>query len=169
MKKVLTSFGVRIYLYFKKAAQLSIYDSYRIKYRIHPSFVFNGADTIFYGDGNIEIDSESYIGRCSTLQVTPGYKIGIGKKCKIGPFFSIWTQSSYVDHDYNFENEILPKIGDVIIKDAVWIGANVVISPGVTVGENSIIGANSIVTKDVPAMAIVGGVPAKVIRYKIIK
>jgi maltose O-acetyltransferase len=169
IKKALTSLGVRIYLYFKKASQLSIYDSYRFKYNIHPSFVFNGTDTLFYGEGEIQINSESYIGRCSTIQSTLGYKVEIGKKCKIGPFFSIWTQSSYVDHDYNFENEILPKIGNVIIHDAVWIGANVVVSPGITIGENSIIGANSIITKDVPAMAIVGGVPAKIIRYKNIK
>lgn len=53
----------------------------------------------------------------------------------------------------------------VHIKKNVWIGANVTILPGVTVGENAIIGACSVVTKDVPANAVVVGNPAKVIKY----
>ncbi len=52
------------------------------------------------------------------------------------------------------------------IGDDVWIGANVVITAGVNVGSHSIIGAGSIVTKDIPDNAIVGGNPAKVIRYR---
>ncbi|MGE5499901.1 MAG: acyltransferase [Syntrophothermus sp.] len=119
-----------------------------------------------YGEGVIEIGENSYIGRYSLIQSSQNYKVVIGKNCKIGPNFSIWTQSSYVDHDYNFNETILPKIGNIIIKDAVWIGANVIISPGVTIGENSIIGANSVVTKDVPPFAIVAGAPANLIRYK---
>ena len=48
----------------------------------------------------------------------------------------------------------------------VWIGANSVIMPGVKIGNGAIIGANAVVTKDVPDYAIVGGVPAKVIKYR---
>ena len=55
---------------------------------------------------------------------------------------------------------------EVVLDDNVWIGANSVILKGVTIGNNAIIAAGSIVTKDVPANAIVGGCPAKVIRYK---
>lgn len=53
----------------------------------------------------------------------------------------------------------------VHIKRNVWIGVNVTICPGVTIGENAIIGAGSVVTKDVPDNAVVVGVPAKVIKY----
>ncbi|MGE6516247.1 acyltransferase [Lysinibacillus sphaericus] len=53
----------------------------------------------------------------------------------------------------------------IIIKKGAWIGANAVILPGVTVGENAVVGSGSIVTKDVPARCVVGGVPAKVIKY----
>ncbi|MFW6275797.1 MAG: acyltransferase [bacterium] len=52
------------------------------------------------------------------------------------------------------------------IGDDVWIGANVVITAGVTVGSHVIIGAGAVVTKDIPDYAIVGGVPAKVLKYR---
>lgn len=119
-----------------------------------------------YGDGMIDIQENTYIGRFSLLQVSRGQKIMIGKNCSIGPFFKVWSESTGVDADYNNKSAIPSKTGDIIIGDAVWIGANVLISPGIKIGSNSVIGANSVVTKDVPEMAIVGGVPAKIIRYK---
>lgn len=166
LKNYLLSFFSRIYRILEYANQLNDYNQFRKKYDIHQSFIFNGKGILMYGDGKIKIEEHTYIGRYSTLQVTPNYQISIGKNCKIGPFFSIWTQSSSVDHDFNFVDTINPKIGNITIGDAVWIGVNVIISPGVTIGENSIIGANSVVTKDVPPYAIVGGNPAKIIRYK---
>lgn len=51
----------------------------------------------------------------------------------------------------------------IVIEDDVWIGANVVVTSGVTIGRGSIVGAGAVVTRDVPPYAIVGGVPAKVI------
>lgn len=54
----------------------------------------------------------------------------------------------------------------VIIGSDVWIGANAVVLPGVKIGEGSVIGANAVVSQDVPAYAIVGGVPAEVIRNR---
>jgi acetyltransferase-like isoleucine patch superfamily enzyme len=53
----------------------------------------------------------------------------------------------------------------IVIKSRVWLGANVTVTPGVTIGENAIVGAGSVVTKDVPDNAIVAGVPAKIIRF----
>ena len=54
--------------------------------------------------------------------------------------------------------------GPVIIKDNVWIGEGVAILPGVTIGENCIIGANSVVTKSVPANCVIAGNPAKILK-----
>ena len=55
-------------------------------------------------------------------------------------------------------------MGQVQIKDKVWIGFNVIILKGITIGEGAVIGAGSIVTKDVPAYTIVAGNPARIIR-----
>ncbi len=54
----------------------------------------------------------------------------------------------------------------VKIADDVWLGANVVVLPGVTIGRGAIVAAGAVVTKDVEPFAIVGGVPAKIIKYR---
>ena len=56
--------------------------------------------------------------------------------------------------------------GDTVIGNDVWIGYEAVIMAGVTIGDGAIIGARAVVTKDVPAYAIVGGIPAKLIRKR---
>ncbi|MGU5583341.1 CatB-related O-acetyltransferase, partial [Aeromonas hydrophila] len=60
----------------------------------------------------------------------------------------------------------LPYKGDTVIGNDVWIGYDALIMPGVKVGNGAIIAARSVVTGDVPAYAVVGGNPAKVIRYR---
>jgi chloramphenicol O-acetyltransferase type B len=74
------------------------------------------------------------------------------------------------NHNYNSEKAIPydeTKITkDVIIEDFVWIGQNVIILPGVTIGEGAIVGAGSVVSKNVPNYAIVAGNPAKVIKMR---
>jgi maltose O-acetyltransferase len=119
----------------------------------------------FYGDGQINIGPSSYIGELSSLQATVGYSINIGKGCKVSHNVRIYTESGLPDYDLSIDN--LPqKYGDVNIRDFCWIGANVFINPKVTIGENSVVGANSVVTKDIPPFEIWGGVPAKLIRKK---
>lgn len=54
----------------------------------------------------------------------------------------------------------------VTIKNDVWIGANSVVMPGVTVSNGAVIGASAVVTSDVPDYAVVAGVPAKIIKYR---
>ncbi len=73
--------------------------------------------------------------------------------------------------EINKENLLIPPSkrllyskGEVIIQDNVWVGEGVVILPGVTIGENCVIGANSVITKSFPKNSIIGGNPAKLIR-----
>lgn len=56
--------------------------------------------------------------------------------------------------------------GDIIIEDDVWIGAGSIILPGVKIGKGAVIASNAVVNKDVPEYAIVGGVPAKILKYR---
>ena len=56
--------------------------------------------------------------------------------------------------------------GDVVVEDDCWIGTNVTILSGVRIGRGSIVAAGAVVTRDVPAGAIVGGVPARVLRMR---
>ncbi len=69
-----------------------------------------------------------------------------------------------INHDLNERHKIYT-YGKVTIKKNAWIGMNVTICPGVTIGEYAVVGAGAVVTKDVPDYAVVAGVPAKVIKY----
>ncbi len=89
-------------------------------------------------------------------------KVTIGDDVMIGPNVLIST----VGHPISPKGRALRHgiCKPVTIGNNVWIGGNAVILPGVNIGENSIIAAGAVVTKDVPANCIVGGVPAKVIK-----
>lgn len=54
----------------------------------------------------------------------------------------------------------------VVIGENVWVGSSAIILPGITIGEGAVVGAGSVVTKDVPAFAVVGGNPTKVLKYR---
>lgn len=58
------------------------------------------------------------------------------------------------------------RVSEVIIGNDVWIGMRVIIMPGIKVGNGVVIGAGAVVTKDVPDYAIVGGVPARIIKFR---
>ncbi len=70
-----------------------------------------------------------------------------------------------INHDMN-ERHAIYTYGKVTVKKNAWIGMNVTICPGVTIGEYAVVAAGAVVTKDVPDYAVVGGVPAKVIRMQ---
>ena len=69
-----------------------------------------------------------------------------------------------INHDMN-ERHTKYTYGKVLIKKNAWIGMNATICPGVTVGKHAVVAAGAVVTRDVPDYAVVGGVPAKVIKY----
>lgn len=141
------------------------YITYKKNYSISQDFGFNGTDIRITGEGNLITGSNSYVGSYSTFQLAKGCKISIGNKCQISHNVRMYTSSDISDQDFLSENR-LNKSGNIIINDGVWIGANVFIVPGISIGENSIIGANSVVTKDIPANCISGGIPCKVIKIK---
>lgn len=93
-----------------------------------------------------------------TLLDGRGGRVIIGDNVDIAREVNVWT----LEHDPN-DDYHATKGGDVIIEDYVWIASRVTILPGVKIGRGAVVASGAIVTKDVPAMCIVGGVPAKVI------
>ncbi len=84
--------------------------------------------------------------------------IVIGDRVSIGPNVTFIPISSS-----NNSKLRIKKVGTIIVGDDTWIGTNVVIMPGVTIGKEVIIGANAVVTNDIPDYAIAVGIPARII------
>lgn len=123
---------------------------------IRQNVYFGRGERLFLGD-------RSGIGRDALLGCD-GH-IRIGRDVMIGPQLMIFTE----EHNYEGGKPIRGQgytVRDVTIGDGVWIGARVIITAGVTIGPGAVIGAGAVVTKDVPANAIVGGVPARIIKYR---
>jgi len=112
---------------------------------------------------NLELDSYIYIGPEAWMDLRG--KLRICRGTIIGPRIKIHTSN------HNWEGNMLPYddkyiIKDILIEKNVWIGADVTIMGGVTIGEGAIIGASATVVKNVPKCAIVGGCPAKILKYR---
>jgi len=109
----------------------------------------------------LEIGPESFIGRGAFIHAGGGVKIG--RDVLIGPGVKIWS----ADHCFADRARPIRKQGhefaEVVIGDDAWIGVDSVILKGVSVGPGAVVGAGSVVTKNVEAFKIVGGVPARVI------
>jgi len=88
--------------------------------------------------------------------------ITIGDNVMFGPRVGLYTAGHPIDAD--IRNEGLEFGLPIKIGNNVWIGGNAIVMPGVTIGDNSIIGAGSVVTKDIPAHVIAVGNPCKVVR-----
>lgn len=90
-----------------------------------------------------------------------GGQLIIGANVDIAQEVNIWTEQ----HDYD-DPMYRNKGGNVIIDDYVWIASRATILPGVHIGRGAVVASGAVVTKDVPPLAIVGGVPAKILKYR---
>ncbi|AOM83957.1 sugar O-acetyltransferase [Salisediminibacterium beveridgei] len=112
-----------------------------------------------YGS-NIHIGENFYANfNCVILDVCD---VRIGKNVMLGPAVQIYTAThplGYIERNSGLENG-----KPVTIGDHVWLGGACVIMPGVTINDNAVVAAGAVVTKDVPANALVGGNPAKVLK-----
>lgn len=96
---------------------------------------------------------------CTILDVAP---VTIGDNCMLAPNVAIYTAGHPL---HPAARNTLYEYGvEVTIGDNVWIGGNVVITPGVHIGSNTVIGAGSVVTKDIPEWVVAAGNPCRVIR-----
>lgn len=123
----------------------------------------------FFKKKNISIGNNVYIGVNANF-ISSNADIHIGSHIMFGPNVTLITGS----HRYNYVGKYLINVKDklskndedIFIENDVWIGTSSIILKGVKIGRGSIIGAGSIVTKDVLPYSIVGGNPAKHIKYR---
>ena len=120
--------------------------------------VFEPAITI---GSNCKIGEYSHITACNRITIGDGALVGR---------FTLITDNSH--GSLSLENSNIPPIkrelvskGEIVIGNNVWLGDKVTICGGVHIGDNVIIGANSVVTKDIPSNSMAAGVPAKVIKH----
>jgi acetyltransferase-like isoleucine patch superfamily enzyme len=142
------------------------------------------------GEERIAIGDEVFIGAGSWLQSLPDGKnksvaISIGRgasiagACVISAVRSVFIEDDVLvarnvyisDHSHKYTatdtpilGQGLDKIEPVLIKRGAWLGQNVVVCPGVTIGQGAVIGANSVVTRDVPDFSVAAGAPARVVK-----
>lgn len=114
----------------------------------------------FYTDfgKNIRIGKDVFINNCCTFMDRGG--ITIGDNAFIGPQSRLITENHGLSPDERRSMINKP----IVLENNVWIGAGATVLPGVTIGENSVVGAGAVVTKDVPKNTVVAGNPAKKIR-----
>lgn len=141
---------------------------------LHP----NNYNTIYENVylNNVTLGDFTYISKdTSVMNTTIGKFCSIGQGCQIGiglhPIDYVSTHpifySSKRQAQIAFEStDVFEEYKHISIGHDVWIGNRVIINDGLEIGNGSIIAAGSVVTKDIPPYAIVGGVPAKIIRYR---
>lgn len=129
-----------------------------------------------YCGKNVNIEQGARFATGARIRIGSGSGLGInasvhgplriGENVMMGPDVTILT------HTHNIERTDIPMgrqgtvVKEVSIGDDVWIGMRSIIMPGVRIGNGVVIGAGAVVTKNVPDFAIVGGVPARIIRYR---
>ena len=114
----------------------------------------------FYTDfgKNITIGKDVFINSGCHFQDQGGIEIGDG--ALIGHNVVLAT----INHDLNPKENRKNHYGTIKIGAHVWIGSNATVLPGVTIGDYAVVAAGAVVTRDVPAMTVVGGVPARVLK-----
>src|SRR6201992_2521426 len=149
-------------LFFGRDLEIEIAARGRVEFG---SFIWIGDRTkIRCHEGLVEIGSKTVLGQECTI--TAYQHIRIGEQCVIA------DRAMFIDFDHGVveverpirEQGIYKR--DVEVGSNVWIGYGACILRGVRVGDNAVIGTNSVVTRDVPANAVVGGIPARILRMR---
>lgn len=93
--------------------------------------------------------------------ISANNRVIIGNHCRIAPHVIIMDDDF---HDVN-NRQADGKGGEIIIKDYAWVATRAMVLKGVTIGRRAVVASGAVVTKDVPDYAVVGGVPAKILKY----
>lgn len=153
---------LKFYLFRKKYRRINRHNYTLIMNYCDLSKVVVGKKT--YGEIHVTdyspADTKLYIG--SYCSIAPGVQFLLGGE------HQLYSISTYPFKVLSFgESREAGSKGNIVVKDDVWIGTNAIICSGVTIGQGAVIAAGAVVTKDVEPYAIVGGNPAKLIKYRI--
>jgi acetyltransferase-like isoleucine patch superfamily enzyme len=149
--------SVRLYgrIYFRAGGDVEFGDGVSLVGTLVP------IEIVSHEGSHISIGEHTFINYGASI--TAYREVRIGRHCLLGHHLRIIDRNEYGLE----QREIAPPAAPVLIEDHVWIGAHVIILPGVRIGRNSAIGAGSVVTKDVPPNCLVVGNPARVLRQTI--
>ncbi len=111
-------------------------------------------------EGHLVIGDEVFINYGSSIAAQQ--RVEIGNHCSLGTYVLI-MDNDFHQVDPELRN-VLPAAQPIILEDNVWLGARVIVLKGVRIGRDSVIGAGSVVTRDIPPYSVAAGVPARVIR-----
>ncbi len=115
------------------------------------------SETIVFGAGALEMGRGSYIGPRAWINCEA--RITLGDETGVGPGSAIYTHGVWLPYVEGYPRKFEP----VVLEDGVWVPGNVTIQPGVRIGRGSMVGAGSVVTKDVPPDSFAAGAPASVV------
>ncbi len=116
------------------------------------------SEMVAHANGRIEIGNGVFVNYGASLSAHKRIRIGDG--CQLGSYACLMDNDYHSVEDRTQAGESKP----IILGRNVWLGVRVIVLKGVTIGDNAVIGAGSVVTHDIPANTVAGGVPAKVIR-----
>lgn len=137
----------------RRSVLLELLGTIGIDSQIEPPFYCDYGSLIFLGE-NVFINYNCVLLDCN--------KIVIGDNCMLAPGCQLLT--AYHPLEANLRNSGRELAAPIVIGNNVWLGAGVIVLPGVTIGDGAVIGAGSIVTKSIPANSLAVGNPARVIR-----
>ena len=115
--------------------------------------------------GEIVIGENTFLNTQVILNADIGGKIHISNDCMIGPRTIFRTANHNISNIHSIKLGQGHTFANIFVERNVWIGANVTVLSGVTIGENSVIAAGAVVTKDIPKNCLAAGVPAIVKKY----
>jgi acetyltransferase-like isoleucine patch superfamily enzyme len=117
-------------------------------------------------DGSITVGNMVSFNIGVHINASVGGKIIIGENCLIGPGVVMRTSNhrySRTDIPIRYQQH---DSGDIVLKEDCWIGANAILLSGVQIGKGAIVGAGAVVTKDISDYAVVGGIPARILKWR---
>ncbi len=176
LSSIPTEIGVRL-RYF---AYKPLFKRVKERFKIDSGVTIYGFENISLGD-NINIMKNSYLYAHDNGELTIGDNFTLNTNSQLGASFgkivigdncSIASNCVLRASNHNFNNLDIPireqghSYGEIILEDDIWISANCVVTANTKIGKGSVIGAGSVVTKNVEPYSVVGGVPAKLIKKR---